>query len=83
MLLGIWTKVGLKLREMMLASFRKQNTFNNSRADLKFCTDLVDSMNNMPWALDLVGFSVIHWPMKTFTFPAKNKYFKIIYAQGY
>ena len=35
-------KEGLKLREIILAPFRKQNTFNNSRKDGKCGTDVID-----------------------------------------
>ena len=36
--------MGLKLREMILAPFRKQNSFNHFRKTVKFITDWIDSL---------------------------------------
>ena len=59
-------KLGPKLREMVLAPFRKRNSFINSRKDGEFGKDLVDSMLNNLQTLKLANsFSVIYFHMKT------------------
>ena len=50
----IWPKI----KEIILAIFRKQNAFNNLRKDGKFDTDLVDAMLTCPLqALELKNVS--------------------------
>ena len=43
--------IRLKLREMILAPFRKQDLFNNFWKDVKFNTEWVDSLRNTLQAL--------------------------------
>ena len=50
-------KYGPKLRYMVPASSRKQNSFNNPRKDDEFGIDLVGSMCNTPWTLELATVS--------------------------
>ena len=61
-------KYGQKLREMVLAPFRKWNSFNNSRKDGKFDIDLVDDTPDLR-----IGkcFSVIYFYIKTLQYPMK------------
>ena len=50
---------GPKLRKIVLASFRKQNSFNNSRKDATFDIDFIDSMFNILRSLELANMSVL------------------------
>ena len=49
--------MGLKLREMVLAPFKKWNSFNNSRTDGKLGIDVVDSMLNTLLTIEMANVS--------------------------
>ena len=52
----------LKWREMVLAPFRKRNSFNNLRKDEKFSINLVNFMLNTLLTLELANVSKLFTP---------------------
>ena len=59
---------------MILAPFRKENTFNNLRKDGKFGTDLVNSMINTLRTLELANVSQIYLlPHENINTPSENQ----------
>ena len=56
---------------MVLAPFRKPNSFNNSRNGEKFGIDLVDFMLNTFWTLELANVSQLFTPHENITIPSE------------
>ena len=58
---------------MILSPFRKENTFNTLRKDVKFGKDLVDSMLNTLQALGLANVSQLLLVHENFNIPNEDQ----------